>query len=139
MQYRKTNDRYIIRVDKGEEIIKTLTEFCKEHEITAGLVHAVGAVEKATIGYYNLQKREYVFREFNEMMEVTSFTGNIAVHDGETMLHAHGVFGKQDWETISGHIKEATVGVTFEAFLIDHGDTLERKYDEGVGLPLIEL
>lgn len=139
MQYRKNGDRYIIRIDKGEEIIKTLTEFCKEHEITAGLIHAIGAVEKATIGYYDLEKKEYVFQELSEMMEVTSFTANIALHEEETVVHAHGVFGKQNWETISGHVKEAVVGVTFEAFLTDYGDTLERKLDDEVGLPLIEL
>jgi predicted DNA-binding protein with PD1-like motif len=37
MGYRKFGSKYILRIDKCEELLESLNKFCKEHNIKLGL------------------------------------------------------------------------------------------------------
>ena len=47
MEYRKFDDTYVIRIDRGEEIITSLTDFCREEGVKLGSVQALGAAPEA--------------------------------------------------------------------------------------------
>ena len=44
MEYRTPKDTYVIRLDRGDEVISSLTEFCKTENATLGTVQALGGL-----------------------------------------------------------------------------------------------
>ncbi len=49
MEYRKFADTYVIRLDKGEEIISSLQAICEKENIRLGSVEGIGAADHAVI------------------------------------------------------------------------------------------
>ncbi len=141
MQVRDVETGFIIRLEKGERVIATLTELCEKRGIRGGVFHAIGAVKNTEIGYYPLESREYVFEMHGEDREVASMTGNIALVDGKPFIHCHAVLSacEAGLGTIGGHIKETEVAVTLEVYLTPFNTSLSREHDEAVGLKLLHL
>jgi predicted DNA-binding protein with PD1-like motif len=141
MEFRKTEGGYIIKLERGENLIETLVGFCASERVQGGIFRGIGAVERVKIGYYDLPKREYVFREEPGIFEVASMNGNVAMVDGKPFIHAHAVLSRCDesMECIGAHIKEAFVAVTLEVFLQPLDIVLTRKLDESIGLKLLDL
>lgn len=138
MVFVKSKDHYVIRLAKDEEIAKSLTEFCKQNDIKSGQLWAIGAVFSFEIGFYHLDKKDYEFKKFNKPHEIASLTGNISQVDNKAFLHIHAVFSNENFTCVGGHLKEAVVGPTCEVYLVDFGKKVERKYDEEIGLKLLD-
>jgi predicted DNA-binding protein with PD1-like motif len=141
MQSRKTNTGYIIVLARGESLIPTLTDFCAKEGIASATFTGIGAVERVQIGYYDLGKREYFFRDEAGVFEVASMNGNVALVGGKPFIHAHAVLSRCDesLECIGAHIKEAYVAVTLEVFLTPLGTEISRALNEDIGLKLLNL
>ncbi len=141
MVIRDVESGFMIKLARGEKVVASLTTFCERRGINGGVFQAVGAVEDAEIGYYNLGKREYFFKTIPEIMEVASMNGNVALVDGKPFLHTHAVLSRTDetLATLGAHIKEATVAVTLEVYLTPFAVPFTRAYDEETGLKLLDL
>jgi predicted DNA-binding protein with PD1-like motif len=141
MQVRDVESGFLIRLEKGERVLATLAEFCEARGIRAGFFHAIGAVKNTEIGYYPLEKREYVFELHVEDREVASMTGNISLVDGKPFIHAHAVLSacEAGLGTIGGHVKECEVAVTLEVYLTPFNAAISREHDESIGLKLLHL
>ena len=48
MDFQKIGSKFIVRIDKGEEIVDTLTKFCLDNNITLGSISGIGATNDAT-------------------------------------------------------------------------------------------
>lgn len=138
MHYLKTDKGYLIRLLKNENILETLTKFCHEEAIHTATFSGIGAVLEAEVGYYHLEKKEYHFQKIESPMEIVSLQGNVAMVENSPFLHMHIVLGREDLTCVGGHLKEATVGATCEIFLIPLDKTVERVYDEEIGLKLLQ-
>ena len=140
MEYRSFGDTYIIRLDRGEEILTALTAFCKAEQITLGSVEALGAADHVIIGLYDVAARQYHKHTFDGPMEITSLTGNISTKDGETYLHLHINLCREDMSVIGGHLNECRISATCEMFVRKLSGTVERKLDtETTGLNLYKF
>lgn len=141
MNYQKDNGRYVLALARGENVIETLTNFCAKEGINAATLSGIGAVERVKIGYYDLAKREYFFRDEPGVFEVASMQGNVALVEGKPFIHAHAVLSRCDetLECIGAHIKEAFVAVTLEIVLIPLDMQLSRKLNDDIGLKLLDL
>ena len=139
MRFQRFGDRYILRLEGGEPVIATLTEFLKTEHVEFANISAAGAVSHVRLGYWHAPTREYEYREFEEQMEVVSFQGNSALKDDAPFLHLHGVFGKRDYSVVAGHIKEATVHPTLEVWLRTEDVAVRRAHDPTSGLDLLDL
>lgn len=141
MQVKDVETGFLIKLERGEKVMATLTEFCASRGISGGILQAVGAVKNAELGYYNLEKREYFFKTLGEDREVASMSGNIALVDGKPFIHAHAMLSAMD-EALScagGHVKEAEVAVTLEVFLSPFNTPVSRVLDDAIGLKLLNL
>ncbi len=127
---------YILRFDRGEEVLGHLQTFCTENEIKAGTFWGIGAAEGIELAEYNLEKKEYRSKNIDQMLEIASLTGNVATVDGKVALHAHGVFSTLE-EVHAGHVMKLTVGVTCEITLMALPGELKREYNEEIGLKLL--
>jgi uncharacterized protein len=122
----------------GEEAFAALTQFANDAGITAASLTAIGAFEKATVGWFDFDKKKKI--EIAEQSEVLCAIGDIAVgDDGKASLHVHVVLGLSDGTTRGGHLLEGKVRPTLEVVLTDTPAHLRRKKKSDLGIALIEL
>ena len=140
MDFRKFNDTYVVRMDRGEEILSSLTELCRKEQITLGSVSALGAADHAVIGLYDVGARQYHRHSFDEPMEITSLVGSISTKEGEPYLHLHINLCREDMSVIGGHLNECRISATCEMIVRQLDGIVERKLDEAeTGLNLYEF
>jgi predicted DNA-binding protein with PD1-like motif len=139
MRFQQFDGRSIVRLDPGETLMGTLVGFLQSQGIEFASLTAAGAVEWVQLGYFNPATRSYEFREFPEQLEVVSFEGNASRKDGQPWLHLHGVFGRRDFSTIGGHIKDLRVRPTLEIWLRTESVAVRRIHDQPTGLELLDL
>lgn len=126
--------------DAGDEVISGLTGFAKENGLDAASFTALGAFSAATLGYFDVEKKEYEEIPVEEQAEVLSLVGDVAVkEDGEPQVHAHAVLGLRDGATRGGHLLQARARPTLEVVLTESPEHLRRRWDEEAGLALIDV
>ena len=139
-QSRQRGRSFLLRLPYGEDLLLTLKRFCDENEITQGTLIVIGAVQQATVGYYDQKAREYRANSFNQPMEIVSCSGNISLLEGEPFVHAHIVLADSEGKPVAaGHLMEDTIIFAGEAFVQELiGEPLVRKFDEQTSLSLWE-
>lgn len=139
MKFKQFNDKYVIRLDKNEEIVDTLKKFCREQKITLGWISGIGAVNRATIGLFETAKKEYHARELTGDMEISSLSGNISTMKGDVYLHLHVCLSDKDNKTYGGHLTAATISATGEFVIGVINGVIERKFDPEIGLNIYQF
>ena len=140
MEYRKFNETYVIRMDRGEEIVSSLIAFCRKENVTLATVEALGAADHVVIGLYDVDARQYHKHTFDGPMEITSLLGSISTKDGEPYLHLHINLCREDMSVIGGHLNECRISATCEMIVRKIEGIVERKLDEEVtGLNLYQF
>jgi predicted DNA-binding protein with PD1-like motif len=139
MQFVKTGDSYLVRLEKGEEVVENLTSFVREQGIKAGMVSGIGAAADITLGYFDPATREYHKETLPGSYEVANISGNVSVLDGEEMLHLHATIADTKHNAKAGHIFSGRVSVTLEVVILPFPGVAERKMDESIGLNLLDL
>ncbi len=125
--------------DPGDEVMEELTNFAKENDLSAARFTAIGAFSDATLGYFDMEKKEYKKIPVDEQVEVLSLVGDVALFEGEPKLHAHAVLGRSDGTTRGGHLLGAHVQPTLEVVIVESPEHLRRETDEETGLPLLAV
>ena len=128
------------KIEPGEDIIDSIIELVKNHDIKSGFIKCIGALKTFTIGFYIIDSKEYKMETFNEYVELISCIGNIAYKDGEPIIHLHVSLGKSDYSVIGGHLsKPSIVSVTGEVSIIEIEKKINRVNDPQFNLSLLEL
>lgn len=125
--------------DTGDEFTSGLLKFARENGLGGSRLTAIGAFERATLGYFDWEKKDYVKIPLEEQGEVLSLVGDIALLDGEPKLHAHAVVGQRDGTTRGGHVLEAHVRPTLEVMLTESPRHLQKRHDPETGLALLDV
>lgn len=135
MNFKKVEEGFLVRLDRGEEVIKTLTDFVRQHDIKGGFIHGLGALESASLGVYDLSTRGYVTKSFREKLEVGMLNGNIArvENSGEVFIHLHAIVGDSSLHSFTGHVFEAVVLGTLEIFVKPLTTEILRKRNDDLG------
>ncbi len=134
-----TQHTYAIVLDTGDEVIASLCAFAKKEKISAAQFTAIGAFRHCTLGFFDLDKKDYKRIEVPQQTEVLSMLGDISLYRNEPKVHAHVVLGTEDGTARGGHLLEATVRPTLEIILTESPTFLQRKMDEAAGIPLIAV
>ena len=130
---------WAIIFEPGDEVIAGLTAFAKEQGLDSSHLTAIGAFERATLAYFDRERKEYQEIPIDEQVEVLTLAGDIAMKGDEPMVHAHVVVGRSDGTTRGGHLMQARVWPTLEVILSETPGHLRRRHDEASGLALISL
>lgn len=130
---------FALAFETGDEIVSGLTDFAKENGIDAASFTALGAFSSATLGYFDIERKEYREIPVEEQVEVLSLIGNVALFEDEPRLHPHVVLGKSDGAAVGGHLLEAHVRPILEVILTESPSHLQRSTDEETGLPLLSV
>ncbi len=143
MNYKLLNDEnqktYAIILESGDEVMESIRSFAKEQNLQASHFSAIGAFEKATIGYFDFSIKDYIKIEIEEQIEVLNIAGDISLFKDKVKIHAHVVLGKKDATAHGGHLMAGTVHPTLEIILTESPAYLFRQYDEKTGLSLIKI
>ena len=139
MKHKEISCVYVLLLHEGERLIESVTKFCSEKSIAAATFNAIGAIKEVELGFYNLPTKSYTWKKAEAELEIDNVTGNVAVLDGELVVHAHATVSDSEMHAFGGHLKEATVGASCEVFLQPLQGKLERKYDDKTGLRLMKI
>ena len=130
---------FAIVFDRGDEPMSMLERFAAERSVTAARLSAIGAFERATLGYFDWERKDYERIQVEEQVDVLSLLGDVALDRGKPKLHIHVVLGRRDGSTLGGHLLEASVRPTLEVLLVDSPGYLRRERDPVTGLALIRI
>jgi uncharacterized protein len=130
---------FVLVFETGDEVMAELQRFARERGLTASSFTAIGAFERATLGYFDWDRKDYDRIPVDEQVEVVTLVGDIALADAQPKVHAHVVLGRRDGAALGGHLLEAIVRPTLELILVETPATLHKRHDPETGLNLIHL
>ena len=138
MDYRKMNDTYYIRIDKGEEIISEILNVCRRENIQSAAYTGIGGCSHAEIQTFIPEKGEFETEEISGMLELVSLTGNVITDDEMNYYqHTHAMVACKNADghhIMGGHVKSLTVLYTAEIELRPvTGGTIKRVYNAETG------
>jgi len=146
MLYTQIDDSYIIRFEDGEVFPDRLLEFLAIKEVTGGSFTAIGAMKRTCLAFFDVEAKQYRDREIDEQAEVLALIGNVAMHAGKPIVHAHITLGRADYSVLGGHLRYGIVRPTLELVLAvmatpshRRDATLTREIDPRYGLPGLDL
>ena len=121
----------------GCDLLEELTDVCVKLNVRLGRVEAIGAIQKARIGFYNQESREYQFSSLDCPLEIAHLIGNVSLKDGKPFVHAHVTLADEEGKSYGGHLAPGTLVFACE-FVLEafDGERFERGPDEETGLPL---
>jgi len=139
MVFRKLENGFILRLEKGEEIIATLSDFAQKEKIDGGFVYGIGTVNDLTLGYYDVDKKDYLKKAFKADFELASLTGNISLLKGSPIVHAHVVISDSNFACFAGHLFSGRIAATGEFAVHTTKNRMERASDPQTSLNLLKL
>jgi hypothetical protein len=139
MDYRRTEKGYLVRLDRGEELMSTLGRFLAEKDVRCGALTAIGAVENPELGLFTMATKEYKRRRFAGEYEIAALTGNVSTLEGRPFAHLHALLSAEDCSVVGGHLFEAVVAVTCEIDLAVYSGEVKRRRDEATTLNLLDF
>lgn len=139
MIYQETNRtrRIVGRLDRGDDCVEALESFCRDHDIRAGEVRAVGQLRDVEVVRLEEEAGEYrtVF-DGDGTFDLLHLSGNVATMQDEIVLRLESVLsaaGPVGEQLVTGQLRAGTV-VDVE-FVLESWDDLEleRRLDGDTG------
>jgi predicted DNA-binding protein with PD1-like motif len=139
MQAIREGTRWMLRLDDGQDVHGTLTQFAQKEEVAAAAVlFGIGMFRTATLGYWD--GKQYQPHELMVPHEVVALHGTIARADGVPSIHLHAAVAGPDHHLVGGHLMRATVGALQEVAIDTFpGRTFGRPLVESWGLRMLDL
>jgi uncharacterized protein len=140
-----TTATWVVVFDRGEEAFSALTDWAASERVSAAQVTAVGAFERAVIGWFDRAAKDYRRITVGDQCEVLSLIGDIAIRPADSggaeqsQPHLHAVLGLSDGTTRGGHLLEGHVWPTLEMVVRETPAQLHKTLRPDVGLALIDL
>lgn len=139
MEYKRFGDTYLVRLEKGEEILTSLTLLAEKEDIRLASVSGLGAINSFTAGVFFPEEKVYRKNDFHGNFEITSLTGTITQMDGKPYLHLHLSAGNEYGKVMGGHLNEARVSATCEVVVRVINGEVGRQFSNEIGLNLFKF
>ena len=142
MHFRKIDESpktFILVFETGDELAEGLLRFAQEQKLSAASFKAIGALSSVRLGWLSWERKRYEPSvTLDEQVELVSLIGDVALQDGEPVVHAHVVIGKKDGTAHGGHLLQAHVRPTCEVVLTESPAHLQKFIDRESGIALIK-
>jgi len=130
--------QYAVIFYQGDEAFSGLLEFAEKYQVTSAHFTAIGALNGATLGWFDPQRKMYKKIPINGQHEVIGMSGDIALYQGKPVVHTHMVVGNSDGTTRGGHVLDAYVSPTLEVMIAVDPITMQKRFDPATDLTLID-
>ena len=132
------NMEYAVIFAKGDEAFSGLEEFAEKYQIQSAHFTAIGALNGATLAWFDPQRKMYRKIPIDGQVEVVSMIGDIALYQGKPTVHTHMVVGLPDGTTKGGHVLNAHVSPTLEVMVTIDPIAMHKRLDPETDLTLID-
>ena len=139
MEYRKFQNKIIVLMDKGDEILEKVREVAEKEKIKLADISALGAVSEFTVGVFDTEAKEYHANEFKGSFEIVSLTGTINTMNDEFYCHLHMSAGNEKGQVFGGHLNRAIISATCEMVITLIDGRVDRRFEKEVGLNLFQF
>jgi uncharacterized protein len=130
--------QYAVIFYQGDEAFSGLLEFAQKYHITSAHFTAIGALNGATLGWFDPQRKMYKKIAIEGQHEVIGMSGDIALYQGKPVVHTHMLVGAPDGTTQRGHVLAAYVSPTLEVMVTVDPVTMQKRFDPDTDLTLID-
>ena len=120
-------DRWLLRFEKGEEVIDGLRRFVRLAGIPGGVLSGIGAVDEMTVAFWDTVEKKYRDYLHRGLIEITSLTGNVAWMGVEPIVHVHVNAHHETEGGFGGHLVSARVSATLEVSLDAYPRRVDRR------------
>jgi predicted DNA-binding protein with PD1-like motif len=110
--------QYAIIFYQGDEVYSGLQEFAEKYHVTSAHFTAIGALDDATVGWFDPQRKMYKKIAINGQHELIGMS--------------------PDGTTRAGHVLEAYASPTVEAMVTVDPVTMQKRFDPTTDLTLID-
>ena len=140
MYYSKLKrQKFLIRLEIGESVNDSIGRFCRAQKIKNAWFACIGSIRNPQLYHYGADTKEYTKSTLKGAFEVTSLIGNVALFEGELLVHSHVNLSDQSMRAFGGHLIEAKVAAMLEIFLDDLGADIAKSEDAATGLKVFRL
>ena len=129
---------YAVIFYQGDEAFSGLLEFAEKYHVTNAHFTAIGAVNEATLGWFDPHRKMYKKIPIRGQHEVIGMSGDIALYQGKPVVHTHMVVGSPDGTTQGGHVLAAYVSPTLEVMVTVDPIAMQKRFDPATDLTLID-
>src|ERR1700680_2475414 len=121
--------QYAVIFYQGDEAFSGLLEFAEKYHVTSAHFTAIGALNGATLGWFDPQRKMYKKIPINGQHEVIAMIGDIALYQGKPSVHTHMVVAGPDGTTRAGHVLAAFASPTLEVMVTVNPVTMQKRLD----------
>ena len=139
MDYKKIENTYVLVLERKEEILTCLNQFCEKEKVFTAKIEGLGACDHVNISVYDVEKQVFHRKDFDQPFEITSLIGNISTMDGRPYLHLHITLADENLHCFGGHLNECVISATAELYVTVLNGTVERKKDPETGFNLFDF
>jgi predicted DNA-binding protein with PD1-like motif len=104
-----------VSLERGEDLLDGLNRAVKDLGLEAATLQVIGALEEATVGYFDPGAKEYLPISTGHV-EIASGVGNVSLRDGEPFVHLHLVLSGPDGNAVGGHAMDGCRAFVVEAY-----------------------
>ena len=139
MDYKRCGNQIVLRLDKGDELLASIKELADKESISSASIVGIGASDKFSLYDFDEDKPDVDERNFNELHDISNFTGNISVLDGENFVHMHMTCVDKFGNVSAGHVLNCIISHTAEIFITVFDFTINRCYDDEFGIDVFDF
>lgn len=130
---------YLIRLEKGEEVVSSIQKLCKAQNIDNAYFSGLGSIENPTLAHYLVSTKKFTEKNLEGVFELLNITGNVALFEDSPLVHAHVTISGSEMKAYGGHLMKANVSGTVEIHLRVLDSVYEKTQNDEIGLKLFDL
>lgn len=137
MQVARSGSIMMIRLENGEDILKSIGEAVKDEPSTMLIISGLGMLHEFELGYFD--RGTYITKRFAEPHELLALQGSVASR-GEPRLHIHATVADKDHNAFGGHLMKGRAWMSNEIGLVRlEGHSSERLLDETLRVGVLQI
>ena len=117
----------LINVPRGSDLVDYISSYAYVNKIYTGVVFVIGSLYDVVLGYYSVEKDEYLRIRLNGYYELVSGVGNISLRENKPFLHLHVALGDENGRLYGGHLISGKVFVAETKIFVLKGEPMNRE------------
>jgi hypothetical protein len=115
-----------------------LQESAEKYQIQSAHFTAIGAVNAATLAWFDSQRKMYRKVPIRGQVEMVSMIDDIALYRGKPTVHTHMLVGLPNGSTKGRHVLDAQGSPTLEVMVTVDPIAMHKRFDPETDLTLID-
>ena len=136
MNYKEDKDKFYLSIEKNEWVNDSILKLCCEQKMMFAWFNGIGAISDPELGYYDIDKKEYIKKIFSGHFEIVSLVGNMTIKDDKPFIHSHITLTDENFRAFGGHLFDCKISAAGEFIIFKGNELIKRTYNDSVGLSL---